>query len=235
MNVFLVMNLFSYEYVIQPPINLPENMITVYITDNEHYSDLAKSYGWNIVKITDKFLNISDRFERRVAIGYIKAYPHKIVPEILEHNLIFVCDSNIVSLWLEYKLFVNNSINSNNALFVTSGCYQNNEDNISSELDRSLRADRWSYNHSSISKSAEIYKNELLDSNIEPDSLSIVSAKYVGWDIKHEKYEMLSDIFYNEVCKNLQSNIILTYMSGIYKDIYNYHTNALINSHKFNA
>ena len=119
------------------------------------------------------------------------------------------------------------------------GRFMGSEDGISSELDRSLKADRWSYNHSSISKCGERYKNELLDNNIEPDSLSIVSAKYIGWNIKHENYEILSDIFYNEVCKNLQSNIILTYLSGMYKDIYNYHTNnydgALINSHKFSA
>lgn len=50
----------------------------------------------------------------------------------------------------------------------------------------------------------------------------------------------LSDILYNEICKNLQGNIILTYMSGLYKDyIYNYYTNnyqgGIINSHKFDA
>ena len=236
MNIFLVKNLFDYEEVIPPPSNLP-NMITVYITDSDHNVEFAKSFGWNIVKKTDKFLNLTEKFERRIAIGYINSYPHKIVPEILDYD--FVCDSNIKSIWLEYETFIN-SCSSDKALFITSGSYKSNEDTITLELDRSLTSLRWSYNHNNILECTNRYKSELTDNNIDPDSLSVVSAKYIGWNLKHEKYEFLSDILYNEICKNLQGNIILTYMSGLYKDyIYNYYTNnyqgGIINSHKFDA
>lgn len=238
MNIFLVKNLFDYEEVIPPPSNLP-NMITVYITGSDHNVELAKSFGWNIVKKTDKFLNLTEKFERRIAIGYINSYPHKIVPEILDYDFVFVCDSNIKSIWLEYETFIN-SCSSDKALFITSGSYKSNEDTITLELDRSLTSLRWSYNHNNILECTNRYKSELTDNNIDPDSLSVVSAKYIGWNLKHEKYEFLSDILYNEICKNLQGNIILTYMSGLYKDyIYNYYTNnyqgGIINSHKFDA
>jgi hypothetical protein len=33
--VYLVKNLFEYEKVTPPPLNLPENMITVYVADSE--------------------------------------------------------------------------------------------------------------------------------------------------------------------------------------------------------
>lgn len=238
MNIFLVKNLFDYEVVIPPPTNLP-NMITVYLTDSDHNVELAKSLGWDIVKKTDKFLHLTDKFERRIAIGYINSYPHKIVPEILDYDFVFVCDSNIKSIWLEYKTFINNC-SSDKALFVTSGSYESKEDNITLELDRSLKATRWSYNHNNMLECTNRYKSELIDNNINLDKLSVVSAKYIGWNLKHEKYEFLSDILYNEICKNLQGNIILTYMSGLYKDyIYNYYTNnyhgGIINSHNFEA
>jgi hypothetical protein len=238
MNIFLVKNFFDYEEVIPPPTNLPKDMKTVYLTDSNHNVDLAKSCGWDIVKKTEKFLHLTDKFERRIAIGYIKAYPHKIVPEVLDYDFVFVCDSNIKSIWLEYDSFVNNS-SSDYALFITSGNYLV-DDTISLELNRSLASERWSYNHSNILECTNRYKSELIDNNIEPDSLSVASAKYIGWNLKHEKYELLSDILYNEICKNLQGNIILTYMSGLYKDyIYNYYTNnyqgGIINSHKFSA
>ena len=237
MNIFLVKNLFDYEEVIPPPSNLT-NMITVYITDSDHNVELAKSFGWNIVKKTDKFLNLTEKFERRIAIGYINSYPHKIVPEILDYDFVFVCDSNIKSIWLEYENFIN-TCSYDKALFITSGNYLV-DDTITLELDRSLASLRWSYNHNNILECTNRYKSELIDNNIDPDSLSVVSAKYIGWNLKHEKYEFLSDILYNEICKNLQGNIILTYMSGLYKDyIYNYYTNnyqgGIINSHKFDA
>lgn len=187
MNIFLVKNLFDYEEVIPPPSNLT-NMITVYITDSDHNVELAKSFGWNIVKKTDKFLNLTEKFERRIAIGYINSYPHKIVPEILDYDFVFVCDSNIKSIWLEYETFIN-SCSSDKALFITSGSYKSNEDTITLELDRSLTSLRWSYNHNNILECTNRYKSELTDNNIDPDSLSVVSAKYIGWNLKHEKYE----------------------------------------------
>ena len=70
--------------------------------------------------------------------------------------------------------------------------------------------------------------------------LNVVSAKYIGWNPSHKQYEKISNKLYEEYCTNLQGNIILTYMSGIYpKDIFNFFTNdysgSNLNQHNFSA
>ena len=230
-NIFLVKNLYNYEKVIPPPTNLPNNFVKVYLTDNEINYELAINLGWDIVKKTEEFLNIDDKFERRKVISYINSFPHKVVPEVLDYNFVFVCDSNIVTLWDEYVNFTN-KCSSEYALFVTSGHYSGHRDNIMSERDDSTIQNRWLYNHNKIIDSSNGYIQELNDNNIDTTKLSIVSAKYIGWNLKHEKYNLLSEILYSEYCNHLQGNIILTYMSGLYPNIiYNYRSENYEGSH----
>lgn len=238
-NIFLVKNFFSYEEIIKPPLNLPSGFTTVYVTDSESNCDIAKNLGWNITKNISKFLNITDSFERRKSIAYINCYPHELVPEILDYNLVFVSDSNIQSLWNNYVTFVNLSNESDKALFVTSGYYNDDKDNISFECDRSGQK-RWGYNHKEIKNNTQLYINDIKSKNIDVSKLSVISAKYIGWNLHHPDFKLLSDKLYEEYTKHLQGNIILTYMSGMYPDsIFNYHCNdysgGKVNSHKFKA
>jgi hypothetical protein len=235
---FLVKNFFNYEKIIPPPKNLPENLITVYVTDSDKNAETAKSLGWEITKVLKDHINITDSFEKRKLIGFINAYPLKVVPELENPRYIFVCDSNINNLWFGYGDFVK-KCSDNYALFVTSGYYSGNRDNIDRECEISCNVKRWSYNSISIKESTERYKKILENNNIEYKNLSIVSAKYYGWNVKHKMYDKLSDVLYDEYCKNLQGNIILTYMSGLFKNnVFNYHTNdysgSSLNGHNFN-
>ena len=244
-NIFLVKNLYDYEKVIGPPSNLPNDFVTVYLTDNEINYGLAINLGWDIVKKTEEFLHINDLFERRKVISYINSFPHKVVPEVLDYNFVFVCDSNIITLWDEYVNFTNNC-SSDHALFVCSGYYSGSQfkklghrDTIIGELESSFHA-RWSYNHKEIRESSNKYIQELKENNVDITKLSVVSAKYIGWNLKHEKYNFLSEMLYSEGCKHLQGNIILTYMFGLYPNIvYNYHTNnykgGSLNAHNYSA
>lgn len=236
---FLVKNLYNYEKVIPPPPNLPKNLKTVYITDTDENQHKATQLGWDIVKKTDMFLNIVDNFERRKSVAFINSFPLKVVPEMLEVRFIFICDSNIVTLWNQYNDFVN-SCSEDFALFVTSGYYKGLRDNILSECDDSIRSTRWSYNHKEIKKCTDGYIDDLKLKNIDINKLSVVSAKYIGWNPSHKQYEKISNKLYEEYCTNLQGNIILTYMSAIYpKDIFNFFTNdysgSNLNQHNFSA
>jgi hypothetical protein len=238
-NIFLVKNLFNYEKVIAPPNNLPNNFDTVYVTDNDTNYNLATKLGWTIVKKTEKFLNITDKFERRKAVMYINSFPHKVAPEILEYELVFVCDSNIVRLWDDYNDFTSNC-SKDYSLFITSGFYYGERDNIIEESLMSSKTDRWLYNKEGIINSTNRYIEELTKNNVDVSKLSIVSAKYIGWNLKHEKYDFLSNMMYNEGCEHLQGNIILTYMNGLYPNvIYNYYTKnysgGLLNPHNYSA
>ena len=238
-NIFLVKNLYDYEKVISPPSNIPDNFVTVYVTDNDINYKKAKELGWDIVKKTEEFLNITDKFDRRKVIGYINSFPHKIVPEILDYNFVFVCDSNIVRLWDNYKNFTE-TCSEEFALFITTGFYSGERDTIMAECNVSSNVIRWSYNQTEIVESTNRYINELIKNNVNINDLSIVSAKYFGWNLKHDKYELLSNLLYTEYCENLQGNIILTYMSGLHPNIiYNYHTNdysgVKLNGHNFQS
>lgn len=238
-NYFLVKNLFNYEKVIKPPENLPKNLKSVYLTDTEDNYILAKNLGWDIVKKTDLFLGINDKFERRKCVAFINSYPLRVVPEIADARFVFICDSNIISLWDLYSDFVN-SCEEKYALFVTSGYYKGFRDNIISECDESCRMNRWSYNHDNIKSCTYRYISELTINNINIESLSIVSAKYIGWNVNHPDYNYLSDFLYKEYSENLQGNIILTYMSGIFNEkIYNFYTNdytgARLNNHNYES
>jgi hypothetical protein len=238
-NIFLVKNLYNYEKVIPPPPNIPDNFVTVYVTDNDINYKKAKELGWDIVKKTEEFLNITDKFDRRKVIAYINSFPHKIVPEILDYKFVFVCDSNIVRLWDNYKNFTE-TCSEEFALFITTGYYSGERDTIMAECNLSASLIGWSYNKNEIINSTKRYVDILTKNNVNLNKLSVVSAKYIGWNLKHEKYDLLSNILYNEGCENLQGNIILTYMSGLYPNIiYNYKTNdysgGALNSHNYSA
>ena len=235
---FLVKNFFNYEKIIPPPKNLPKNLITVYVTDSDKNAETAKSLGWEITKVLNEHTNITDSFEKRKLVAFINSYPLKVVPELENPRYIFICDSNINELWFSYGDFVE-KCSDDYGLFVTSGYYSGNRDNIESECHDSCMVPRWSYNHKGIKNSTEKYKKILNDNNIDYNNLSIVSAKYYGWNVKHKMYPEMSDILYNEYCENLQGNIILTFMSGLFKgNVFNYYTNdysgSNLNEHNFN-
>ena len=238
-NIFLVKNLFNYEIVVSPPNNLPDNFETVYVTDNDVNCDLAKNLGWGIVKKVEDYLHVTDKFQRRQVIGFINSFPHKVCPEVIDYKFVFVCDSNIIRLWDEYTVFTSNCT-SDNALFITSGYYSNSRDTIMSERDESTRVSRWSYNRDEINSSTEKYISELKENNVDLSTLSVVSAKYIGWNLRHKDYDLLSNKLYSEYSINLQGNIILTYMSGLFPNsIYNYHTKnylgGRLNIHRYVA
>tara|TARA_B110000858_G_C17688789_1_gene420255 strand:- start:127 stop:855 length:729 start_codon:yes stop_codon:yes gene_type:complete len=238
-NIFLVKNLFNYEIVVSPPNNLPDNFETVYVTDNDVNCDLAKNLGWGIVKKVEDYLHVTDKFQRRQVIGFINSFPHKVCPEVIDYKFVFVCDSNIIRLWDEYTVFTSNCT-SDNALFITSGYYSNSRDTIMSERDESTRVSRWSYNRDEINSSTEKYISELKENNVDLSTLSVVSAKYIGWNLRHKDYDLLSNKLYSEYSINLQGNIILTYMSGLFPNgIYNFHTKKYeggrLNSHRYEA
>jgi hypothetical protein len=231
MNVFLVKNLFDYEEVIPPPLNLPKDMISVYLTDSVKNANYAKKLGWDYSIVTDKFIGIIDKFKRRQAIAYINCFPHKFIN--IKFNFIFVCDSNILHLWENYNDYVSKCTN-DKVLFITSGYYKGSRDTLNSEIYAS-NIERWSYNWDSILNRGLYYLSKM------KESPSVCSAKYIGWNINHPKYKEISDAMYNEHLVHLQGNVILTYMSEIYKnDIFNYkcifnYRGGKLNKHKYKA
>jgi|694.fasta_scaffold44312_6 hypothetical protein len=239
-SIFMVKNFFDYEKIIPPPINLPKSLKSLYVTDSIENINIAKKLGWDYTFLHDKDLNLIDKFERRKLVAKVNCYPHLFLPNELKNiEKIFVCDSNIISLWKEYENFINNC-NSNNALYLTSGYYKDERDNILSEMNVSITQERWSYNKKEIYENSILYLNNLKKIKIDYKNVSIISAKYIGWNIKHPEYLNISNIAYTEYCKHLQGNIIFAYLSAIFKSyVYNYHTKnyvgSKLNNHNYNA
>jgi hypothetical protein len=237
-NIFLVKNLYNYEQVIPPPLNLPDNFITVYVTDNDTNGNLAKNLGWDYVNITDKFNNVTDLFQKRISIAYINSFPHEFIDTNIDYRLICVCDSNIISLWDTFYNFVE-KCDDNHSLFITNGYYSGHRNTLISELNHSNQS-RWSYNYQNIKKSYNDYQKELTEVGVDINSLGVCSAKYIIWNPSHKSYKKITEKLYEKYCFNLQGNIILTYMSGLYSDdIFVYHcnvyNNALLNNHNYQS
>lgn len=238
MNIFLVKNLYGYEIVIPPPTNLPENLITYYVTDNETDALKAKNLGWNYVYVTKKFLEITDKFERRKSVAYINSFPHEFIYDTIKYDLIFICDSHIITLWSNYSDFIS-KCDKKYALFLTNGYYKQSRNTITSEIIHSNRK-RWDYNYDKIKLNGDLYVNHLNELGINLNDLGVCSAKYIGWNPSHESYSLLTNKLYEEYTKHLQGNIILTYLSGIYKkDTFVYYPDnyngSLLNNHIYSA
>jgi hypothetical protein len=242
--IFLVKNFFGYEKVQSVPIDLPKDMISVYLTDNEETARTSKKLGWDYSVVDKNYTHITDYMERRILIGKINSYPKIFISDIMTNhstNIVFVSDSNIVQLWNQYKNFVE-SCDDSKCLYVTSGYYASNSDrdNIESELYESLIQPRWSYNRDGMINCSNEYIKELESNGIDAKKVSVVSAKYIGWNTSHPKYKTISDKLYTEYIKNLQGNIILTYLSSIYSDsVNNYfctdYTGGMCCGHNFHA
>jgi hypothetical protein len=240
MDIFLVKNLYDYEIVISPPKNLPNNMITYYVTDNENNANKAKMLGWDYVHVTTLFLDVIDKFDRRKSAAYINCFPHEFIDKNIQYDLIFVCDSNIVSLWNNYSDFVSSChSNFDKTLFLTNGYYDGDRNTITMEISHSNQS-RWSYNYDSIVFNGNKYVKHLNDLNVNIPNLGVCSAKYIGWNPSHKNYKTITNKLYEEYTKHLQGNIILTYLSGLYKNdtfVY-YSTNyngGRLNNHKYSA
>jgi hypothetical protein len=217
------MNLFGYERVLPPPKNLPSEVISCYITDNEKNESLAKTLGWNLVKLTNEFETLTDKLQRRICVAKIKCFPKLFVPEVDNFDFVFICDSNIISLRSDFESFMN-SCTQEKCLFVTSGFYSGRRDNINKELEASSQP-RWLYNIESMRECTQRYIKELTEKNIDINSLSVVSGKYLGWNLRHSSYEKISNKIFDERNLNLQGNIILTYIKGLYpNDVQDFHT-----------
>ena len=237
-NLYLTMNLFGYEKLTPPPKSLPENLTTCYITDDENISNQAKELGWDIIKKTNSFNDVTEKLDKRISVARIKCFPGEFVPEVKDFKFVFICDSNISKIRGDYKTFID-SCTEDKCLFLTSGYNKGNRDNMMSELMASKQP-RWSYNYDGMLTSTERYVKELENLNIDYKNLSVVSGKYIGWNLNHKSYYGISNKIYNERKINLQGNIILTYISGIFpNEVNNFKTESwarsVLNTHNFQA
>ena len=214
---FLFKNLFNYDTVLPPPINIPKNIDTIYLTDNEKTQNDALSKGWKFSYVTEKFLNNVTSIEKRNAIAYINCYPEKIVDDIKNYNYIFICDSNVIKLDSKYLEFIN-SASDKHALYVTSGWYSGIHNNILEEMKRSLGNNRWSYDFKNIIDSTKKYLQDFYNMKINYHNIPVVSAKYIGWNINHERKNIIADYVFNEYSKHLQGNIIFSTCLVLYTE-----------------
>lgn len=180
-------------------------------------------------------MNVNDYFERRKIIGFITCFPETVIPELNDYDFIFCCDSNVVKFYPEYKNFVNSTSN-NKALYVTSGYYVGNKDNLDMELQRSLNNTRWCYNFDMMKICFKKYKKMLLDLNIKTENCVVCSAKYIGWNMKTK--DNIAKFVYEEITKNLQGNIIFSVAMQLFKDETAHFRNGFfggkVNSHNKN-
>ena len=213
----LFKNLFNFDKVLPVPLNLPMMMDTIYLTDNTKTQTDALSKGWKYSYVTEKFLNSVSNIEKRNAIAYINCYPEKIIPYIKNYDYIFICDSNVIKLDTNYGEFIN-SVSDKHALYITSGWYNGIDNNIEKELERSLLENRWSYDFKNIIDNTHKYLQMFHDIKMSYRNIPVAIAKYIGWNINHERKNIIADYVFNEYCKHLQGNIIFSTCLVLYPE-----------------
>jgi hypothetical protein len=213
MHAFITWNLYDYEFVREPPERLPDGF-RIYITDSQENKELAWSMGWDAVIRFKGFENIKDKAQRRKVLPHIICYPEKVV-NLDAFDSVFMFDSNVMVMPLNYSEFVNEALESQKAFYCSSGVYSGWRDTIEVELGASHSNERWSYGFDAMDKSVGEYLEYLKPLDLNP---SVVFAKYIGWNLKHPMKNQIADYVFNEEQKHLQGNIILTMASVLFKD-----------------
>lgn len=238
-NAFVVKNFFDYEEILPPPVNLPSGLETVYVTDNVETAKLVRELGWDKAYVTDRFKNITDKYERRLCVARINSFPGEFIEKPLQYKFVFVCDSNIERMYSEYKNFVN-SCTEKHCLFVISGWYYGERDNIIAEGKASVEQERWNFFHESMLQRINFYVKYFIENRIDPMKVSVCSGKYFGWNMHHPKYNELSNELFKEYTINLQGNIVFSYLkekfkNEVYECVQHQFTDWVIKTHKFQA
>lgn len=221
---YYTFNLYRYEDILPPPTNLPEGVTTFYVTDNEDFEYRAKEQGWDRVINFTNFSGEKDPFKMRVAVSYIKIFFGEIVPELLDYDLVFISDSNIIRLFDGWFDFYNDSLSNINSftLAAVSGYNKLEEDNFEFELLQSSCQSRWAYNAETMKIRVRWYINKLKEVGVQD---SVISAKYMVWNPKHVDFEFIKELFYEESQIHLQGNLILGFMAAIHPDkVRNFYT-----------
>jgi hypothetical protein len=216
MNAYVTKNFWGYEQLNPSPQLLDNTFFKYYITDNLDSKDYLLNNGWDEVIIIEDYKNITNLQSRRRIISEINCFPQKYIANLNKFNKVFITDSNVVSLWDEFLQFTN-SCPTDKCLYVTSGWYSEERNSIESELHCSNQS-RWSYDYENMKTSVERYKIEITNKEINFNNIPVMSAKYFGWNLNHPLYETISKHFYDEYSIHLQGNIILSYLSSIYKN-----------------
>jgi hypothetical protein len=214
-------NLWNYDVPQRPPI-LGSEFDTVYITDNKQNADVAKQLGWNKIIIYDKHGSVQDKFLRRRIIGkFLTVRLEDTFPVLNEYDQIFICDSNIIKHPVWYNDFVNLSTN-DKCMYITHGYYKGARNTLKQEFIQSLSSSRWKHSHDNLKECYNNTYQKLIPIDIL-NTLPIYSAKYIGWNLKHSKYEEISKLTYSLMEKCFQGNILLSLISALYyDDIFHY-------------
>jgi hypothetical protein len=217
----LFVNLWNYDPVLPIPKNAPPNVDYIYVTDTDNNVSMAKNFGYTVYKY-DIHQDLTDKFERIKIIGKFKSIPEEMIIELAKYKYIFECDANILVFDIAYTDFINNACD-DYALFVTTGCYSGQQDNIYEEYKRSITVRRWSYNFKNMTDTFNTYLELFKQKNMNPLECRVVSAKYIGWNIQHKNKKLISKFVCDEYMNHLQGNIIFSVALNLFpQDIFHF-------------
>jgi len=208
---YLTKNFYDYDPIFPPPGRLPEDLISIYLTDSEKNKEAALAAGWQRAYVYKDFPETNDKLARRMQIGSINCYPEKYIKDLLDFDKVFVSDPNIIKLDSSYHDFIKSS-REDIALYTMQHLdYDGKENNIAREMARSYQP-RWRYNWDQMRTNTDRYLREFQEKGINFLNVPVICAKYFGWNMKKKSSNPMPDKFWEEYNKHLQGNIILSYL-----------------------
>jgi len=208
-------NLFGYDHVLPVPSRIPPGMVSIYVTDTNEVAARAKAAGWQQAVVIDVG-NPQTPQGRIDAVTKFSCYPELYLDKTIQH--VFLLDANVTVLDSNYFEFVNDAIASDKTLYVTSGWYAGDKNNLTKELGRSVVQSRWKQWHTLMTERTTFYLADLKESGFAEEP-PVVSAKYIGWNLQNKALNpWVADRLHSEWKIHIQGNIILSYICCRYTD-----------------
>jgi hypothetical protein len=211
---YVAINLWGYEKILPVPEGLPKGVVPFYVIDSPEGLLEVGTKGWNGVYLNDSEV---DDHKRRIMVALIQSNPEYFI-DLKDYDYAFVCDSNIVTLPSNYKDFVTYGINSGKVLLTESGYYSGDRDNIYGEYLASNQP-RWQYNYKAMELCVSEYVEKMQSMGIDYRKESVSSGKYIGWNLRNDKKEMLANFICGEAEKHVQGNIIITMARVLFPEL----------------
>lgn len=239
---FVTSNHFGYEEPHGPPEGLPADFYAIYITDDNQTAHAVAKLGWNAVVLDKLPAYARVFFDPLQDLSYVNRTAFKMSGwqfmrtgfvgraryEPLQYAAVreagctqaFFMDGNVKTLngvHVENQFFSPCS-DSLKALCVSSGWYVGSRDDLQPELDGSLAQPRWSFSHASMTAATREYM-ELLQWKYGPSPTTIVSAKFLGWNLNHPMTPALGEWLTREAQLHYQGNIALSFLARWRPDV----------------
>lgn len=206
-------NLDRYDKLLCPPYDTKKYSITsFYITSQPEDVTSLKKLGWDYVYVEPSHKYVEHLGCNSVFLD-LKIFPESVFPQLLEYDIVFFTDSNIVKL---SDYFVDKYIYNvtHHTMLLENQWYDGRNNNLEAEFGRSMQP-RWKMCWESFVSARKKY----IKMGYNLSKIKVCSAKYIVLNMNRKlSQKPIFDFLQSEYMCHYQGNIIYGIASVKFKD-----------------